>query len=103
MDTHYKTLMDTIRIGCINCEEELAGTLRAFLNRPGEAKKVLRNVFSAPGSIQVNEDKIVISIDMVGEANEKIAVRSLFERVNSARYTLPGDQARPIVFKSQSR
>lgn len=101
MDTNYKTLMDTIRIACINGEEELAGSLRPFLQRPDEAKKVLKNVFSAPGSILVDDEKIVVAIDMVGNTGEKSAVKALFNRINETGFKLPGDvKSRPLIFKS---
>jgi hypothetical protein len=56
----YKTLIDTIRIACANAESELASVLAPALRRPGEAKKVLANIFAAPGQVRVNGKSITI-------------------------------------------
>jgi len=97
-----KMLMDTIRIACANAESELSAALGSFMHRPQEAKKVLANVFAAPGAVRINRKSITVTLSPVGTRGEQRAIASLLEQVNRARYTLPGDPERRILrFRSQ--
>ncbi len=52
-------------------------------------------------SILVDDEKIVVAIDMVGNTGEKLAVKALFNRINETGFKLPGDEkSRPLIFKS---
>ena len=98
----YKTLIDTIRIACTNAESELALVLAPALRRPREAKKVLANIFAAPGQVRVNGKSITITLKPTGNRNELEAINELFQVVNRWKLTLPGDpSSRPLRFGSQ--
>jgi hypothetical protein len=97
----YKTLMDTIRIACANVESELVSTLAPFLRRPREAKKVLANVFAAPGQVRVNGKSITVTLEPVGNKNERTAINQMLQEVSSWKLTLPGDaKRRSLRFQS---
>ena len=57
-DSHYKILLDTTRVACINAEADLAGELAPHLPRPAEAKRTLANLLGAPGKITVARSTI---------------------------------------------
>ena len=102
IDTHYKTVLDTIRIACINAESELAGMLRPYLDRPREAKMVLQNLFKASGSVRITETVVTVDLDVVGTKAEQWAIGHFLRRVNALNLTLPGDaKERPLRFRSQ--
>lgn len=97
----YKTLIDTIRIACANAESELAVVLADKLRRPTEAKKVLANLFAAPGQVRVNGKSITVTLDPLGNRNELEAIEKLLQEVNRWKLTLPGDpKGRPLLFRS---
>lgn len=99
----YKTLIDTIRIACANAESELATMLAEALRRPEEAKKVLANLFAAPGQVRVNGKSITVTLDPVGTKNEQEAIAELLQAINRGKLTLPGDpKKRPLRFRSQN-
>jgi hypothetical protein len=98
---NYKVLIDTIRIACANGESELATVLAPALRRPREAKKVLANIFTAPGQVRVNGKSITVTLDPTGNRNELEAIEELFDVVNGWKLTLPGDaKKRPLRFRS---
>jgi hypothetical protein len=97
----YKTLLDTIRIACANAESELAATIGPHLRRPREAKKVLANLFAAPGQVRVNGKSISVTLEPAGNRDEQEAIKELLEAVNRWELTLPGDaKGRPLRFRS---
>jgi len=101
-DSHYKTVLDTVRIACANAESDLAAVLAPHLAKPAEAKKALANLFAAPGSISVTNRAITVSLAPAGRKDELLAFCSLFDVVNLWKLTLPGDsQQRPLCFKTQ--
>ena len=100
-DPHYKVVLDTIRIACLNAEAELAGDLAGHLLKPAEAKKLLANIFAAPGDLRVGEKTVTLNLKIAARKDERAAIAKLFEAVNKRNLTLPGDpQGRPLRFKS---
>ena len=98
----YKTLLDTIRIAAANAESELSAALAPHLRRPKEAKKVLANIFAAPGDVRVNTRTITVTLGPAGTQHEQRAIQQLFQVVNRWRLTLPGDsERRRLRFRSQ--
>lgn len=97
IDSHYKTLLDTIRIACINAESELADLLRPHLAKPNEAKMVLQNIFKSTGHIRVLDDRIDLSLDFVGNQREKRAAKLFATQLNKLELTLPGDPKNRIL------
>jgi len=99
---NYKAVMDTIRIVCANAETDLAYTLAPHLRKPREAKKALANLFKAPGSIRVEQERILVRLDPAGTRNEKEAFSQLLEEIDDWSLVLPGDrERRPLRFRSQ--
>jgi hypothetical protein len=97
----YKMLIDTIRVACANAESELAMVLAGELRRPTEAKKVLANLFAAPGQVRVNGKSITVTLEPVGNQNEQEAITKLFQVVNRWNLSLPGDpKGRSLQFRS---
>jgi len=97
----YKAVIDTIRTACINAEADLATTLAPGMARPREAKRLLRNLFSASGALRVSPNTIDVILDVAGTKNEQDALAALCRTVNDWRLTHPGDvAARPLLFRT---
>jgi hypothetical protein len=100
-EPHYKTVLDTIRIACLNAEAELAGELSEHMKKPAEAKKLLANIFAAPGDLRVGKKSVTLHLKFAARADERRAVAELFKIINKRNLTLPGDpKSRPLCFKS---
>jgi len=99
----YKLLVDTLRCAAQNAEGELATSLAVYLPRRGEAKRLLRNVFSAPGNIRVTQKTITVRLDPAANAAERPALEAFFAAFNRRRLGHPGDpHGRPIRFQLQN-
>ena len=97
----YKAVIDTIRTACINAEADLATQLAPGMARPREAKRLLRNLFSASGALRVTAKTIEVSLDVAGTKNEQDALAALCRTVNGWKLTHPGDVAgRPLLFRT---
>ena len=100
-EPHYKTVLDNIRIACLNAEAELAGELSEHMKKPAEAKKLLANIFAAPGDLRVGKKSVTLHLKFAARADERRAVAELFKIINKRNLTLPGDpKSRPLCFKS---
>ena len=100
-DPHYKVVLDTIRIAAINAEADLAAELAEHMRKPAEAKKLLANIFAAPGDLRVTEKSVTLHLKTAARKDEREAILQLFQAINSKKLTLPGDpKARPLCFKS---
>ncbi len=75
-ETEYKMTVDTIRIACANVEADLAFELAPWLLRPREAKKVLANIFAAPGRVRVGDRTITVDIQPAGTTSELGSIRN---------------------------
>ena len=101
-DDEYKALVDTIRAACINAEATLAAELAPIMSRPREAKRLLRNFFSASGDLRVNAESIEVVLDIAANEDERSALTVFCRTVNALKLTHPGDPAaRPLRFKPQ--
>jgi hypothetical protein len=92
--TEYKLLVDTLRVALANGEAELAARLAPLLQNPAEAKKTLRNLFAAPGSIRLSQAAITITLTPAATASENAAFAQLAATLNDLPLTLPGDASR---------
>lgn len=102
-DPEYKLLLDTVRIACANVESELAAEVGAHLRKPAEAKRVLRNVFVAPGDVAVSPATLTVTLAPAGTRTELNAIAAMLEDVNERRLSLPGDRAgRHLRFQLQT-
>jgi hypothetical protein len=98
----YKITIDTIRIVCANAETDLAGELAPHLAKPTEAKKVLANIFAAPGRVRVTDDTIAVTLMPAANGSELDAIKALCGVVNGWALTLPGDTtSRRLRFQPQ--
>ncbi len=101
-DDEYKALVDTIRAACINAEAALAAELAPAMSRPREAKRLLRNFFSASGDLHVKRDSIEVVLDVAANDEERSALKSFCSAVNHLKLSHPGDsEARPLRFRTQ--
>lgn len=101
-DDEYKALVDTIRAACINAEATLAAQLAPTMSRPREAKRLLRNFFSASGDLRVKADSIAVVLDIAANEDERSALDAFCHAINDLRLTHPGDDdARPLRFRTQ--
>jgi hypothetical protein len=99
----YKLLIDTLRCVAQNAEAELAAVLAPNLPVPGEAKRLLQNVFSAPGDIRVSGDAITVCLDPAANRPERAALEEFFTAINRRRLCHPGDPfSRPVRFRLQT-
>ena len=90
----YKMVLDTIRMACANVETDLASLLAPHLAIPAEAKRVLANIFTAPGSIHATETRITVALQPAGTKSELRALGAFLGRCNRLSLVLPGDPAR---------
>ena len=101
-DDEYKALVDTIRAACINAEATLAAELAPTMSRPREAKRLLRNFFSASGDLRVKAHSIEVVLDIATNEDERSALKSFCQAINDLKLTHPGDAAaRPLRFRTQ--
>lgn len=99
----YKTVIDTIRTACINAEADLAAELASASKRPREAKRLLQNIFAAPGHVRAHPDFIEVSLDVAARKDESASIRALLRVATEWKVSLPGDSlARPLRFKAQN-
>lgn len=97
-----KAVIDTLRIVCANAEADLADAIVPHLRRPAEAKKVIANVLTAPGRVDISTSEIRVSLAPAANRNERGAIALLLTTVNRWKLTLPGDgSCRPIRFGLQ--
>ena len=89
-----KTIGDVIRVVCANVESELATLLASHLGRPREAKKVLANIFAAPGRVTVTEQAIHVRLAPAANRSERAAIRLFFTAINQRDLVLPSDPMR---------
>jgi hypothetical protein len=59
--------LDSVRIACANAESDPAATLAEVMGLPNEAKKLLANLFRAPGHVVAG--KSVITLRLAPAAN----------------------------------
>ncbi len=98
-----KHVLDTVRIACANAEAELAASLTEHLEREAEAKKVLSNVFKAPGRVRALKGSIVVELSVAANESERESLHRFFADLDQLRLTLPGDPSgRPLRFRSQT-
>jgi len=99
----YKMALDSVRIACANVESDLAATLAEAMVLPKEAKKVLANVFKAPGHVVAGKSVINVRLDPAANTSERDAITALLAHCNRLKLTLPGDVAqRPLRFQAQN-
>jgi hypothetical protein len=100
-DPHYKVVLDTIRIAALNAEADLAAELAEHMQKPAEAKKLLANIFAAPGDLRVSKKTITLHLKTAARKNERQAIAHLFQTINSRNLSLPGDpKSRSLRFKA---
>lgn len=98
----FKLLVDAVRAACYNAETDLAARLAPHMKRPDEAKKLLANVFAAPGEVRVYATGITVALDCAANAAERAAIAALLAEITAANLTLPSDPARrPLTFRAQ--
>jgi len=98
-DGMLKTVIDVIRVVCANAESELAALIAQHMTRPREAKKLLANLFAAPGTVVVTEHAIHIKLAPAANKAELVAIGHLFDELNQRRLILPSDHQRlPLRF-----
>jgi hypothetical protein len=99
-----KAIVDVIRIACANAESELAAMLAPHMQRPREAKKLLANLFAAPGKVAVTEDAICVRLAPAANRSECVALQHLLDHLNTRGLILPSDHKRlPLRFEIQLR
>jgi len=99
----YKLLIDTVRIACANAESEVAALVGAHLRKPAEAKRVVRNVFVAPGGVVVSPVSVTVKLAPAGTRTELDAIAAMLDDINARRLALPGDRAgRRVRFQLQT-
>lgn len=97
-----KSVVDTIRIVCANVEADLAEIIAPHLRRPREAKKVIANVLTAPGRVDVTPREIRVRLAVAANRSERSAIASLFAVLTAVQLTLPRDgRRRSLRFELQ--
>jgi hypothetical protein len=100
-DPHYKVVLDTFRIAALNAEADLAVDLAEHMRKSTEAKKLLANIFAAPGDLHVSKKTVTLHLKVAARKDERQAIAQLFQTINARNLSLPGDpKSRPIRFKS---
>jgi hypothetical protein len=97
-----KAVVDTIRIVGANIESDLAEMIAPHLRRSREAKKVIANLFTAPGRVDVSSREIRVRLAPAANRSERAALRHLLAQISAWQITLPGDaHGRPLRFELQ--
>jgi hypothetical protein len=97
-----KSIIDVIRVVCANAESELATLVAPHMGRPREAKKVIANVFAAPGRVTVTDQAILVKLAPAANPSEREAIQHLFTAINQRGLVLPSDPKRlPLRFDLQ--
>ena len=97
--TEPKDVLDTLRIALANVEADLATLLAPHLDRPREAKKVVANLFAAPGTVRLGKDTWRVTLMPAANSDERVAIAEILRTLNRERLVLPGDPtARPLHF-----
>lgn len=97
-----KLVVDTLRIVCANIESDLADWLAPHLRKPREAKKVIANLFAAPGRVDVTPTEVHVRLQPAANRSERTGIRHLLRRLNAMQLTLPGDaRRRSLRFEAQ--
>jgi hypothetical protein len=91
-DGNLKSVIDVIRVACANAESELAATLAPHMTRPREAKKLLANLFAAPGTIVVTDHAVHVRLAPAANKTELAAIKHLFAALNQRNLILPSDR-----------
>lgn len=98
-DGKLKTIIDVIRVVCANAESELAALIAPHMTRPREAKKLLANLFAAPGTVVVTEHGVHVRLAPAANKAELAAIGRLFAGLNQRNLILPSDHKRlPLRF-----
>jgi hypothetical protein len=99
-----KEIVDTIRIACANAESDLAAVVAPHMRRPREAKKLLANLFAAPGKVAVTEHAIVVRLAPAANRSELDAIQHLLKHLTERGLVLPSDHKRlPLRFETHLR
>lgn len=99
-DGKLKTVIDVIRVVCANAESELAAWIAPHMTRPREAKKLLANLFAAPGTVVVTDHAIHVRLAPAANKAELAAIAELFDDLNQRQMILPSDHQRlPLHFE----
>ena len=76
--------------------------LAAHAARPREAKRVLANIFRAPGRVRVGATTVTVDLAPAATGSEAKAIASLFRDVSALGLSLPGDpHRRKLRFRAQ--
>ncbi len=99
-----KAIIDVIRIVCANAEAELAALVAPHMRRPREAKKLIANLFAAPGKVVITEHAICVRLAPAANRSELDAIHHLLEHLNQRQLILPSDHKRlPLRFEAHLR
>jgi hypothetical protein len=64
-----------------------------------EAKKLLANIFAAPGRVAVTEHAVHVRLSPAASKSELVAIQHLFDTLNQRELILPSDLKRlPLRF-----
>ena len=99
-----KIVVDTLRIVATNIEADLAEMIAPYLHKPAEAKKVVANVFAAPGRVEISNDEIRVRLAPAANRTEREAIANLLAQLTAMQLTLPRDRrSRSLRFEVQAR
>ncbi|MDQ3370936.1 MAG: hypothetical protein M3680_36420 [Myxococcota bacterium] len=99
-DGKLKSVIDVIRVVCANAESELATLLAPHMTRPREAKKLLANLFAAPGTVVVTDHAVHVRLAPAANKAELVAIGDLLAKLNQRGLILPSDHKRlPLRFE----
>lgn len=90
----YKDVLDTLRIAFANIEADLALALAPHLSRPREAKKVVANLFAAPGAVTLSPTHWRVRLMPAGTLDERRSIAAVLRELNRQGLVLPGDPTR---------
>jgi len=99
-----KTIVDVIRVVCANAESELAAIVAPHMRRPREAKKLIANLFAAPGKVAVTDNAVIVRLAPAANRSELDAIQHLINHLNQRNLILPSDHKRlPLRFETHIR
>lgn len=98
-DGNLKVIIDVIRVVCANAEADLAALIAPHMQRPREAKKLIANIFAAPGTVAITDHAVHVRLAPAANRSERDAIQHLFNALNQRGLILPSDPKRlPLRF-----
>ena len=103
IDVERKRIMDAIRMATYNAESALARIIAPHYARADdEARTLLREIFSAPGDLEIDGDRLHVRINALAAPRRTRALRGLCDELTATETLYPGTKL-TLVYSVKER